>query len=319
MTKKFVQIEPEKIEEDSFYFISNTIEKDKQNEDKYAENIYPPIIIESNSDKYILIEGFERVTALKHRAIKEIDAFILPGSFSIENFIYSILYRKTFQQLNLIEKSVIVEKIINQFKIEGKKVVERYLPIIDEKPSRKILETLLLLNNLAQSTKQLIIRENLSLKIAREFLKYSIEEQETLFFWIDFLNLGVNKIKLVLESLNHLSKRDSKDISELLESNYFSELKDKEGISINTLQDRFFGELLNMRFPQYQSQLSQVQEIIKRFKLPPRWKINPPKNLEGEGIEMNFYVRDVEEYQKVIEKLKSIDKSDDIGKLFDLL
>jgi len=59
--------------------------------------------------------------------------------------------------------------------------------------------------------------------------------------------------------------------------------------------------------------------VIRGFKLAPRWKIVPPRNLEGEGFEINFKIRSIEDYKLALKKLESMFSNNGVEKLFNLL
>ncbi len=326
ITKKFAIIDIKTIHLKDRLFESSfpdyAFEQITETED---EDHYPPVLLEKieksseNPYDYRIIEGFNRILYFQTRKKTLVEAFIYQGLSAISLFRKAIFHTLLFRDLNLIEKSIILNKLLTDFNIPENEIVQAYLPIIKEQPGRKLFNSILQLNHLTSDIKKYIVQERLTLSLAQKFCPFSIREQEIIQHFIRHLKLGVNKVKFLLETLVHISKRDNIAVIEVLDllkpiSSIFSISE-----SSPALQKQLTDELLRLRFPRYQQQLNEIQTVIKRFKLPPKWKIIPPKNLEGEGVEIHLYIKNKEEYCLALKKLESVLENKDIDELFNLL
>ncbi|MDH4129273.1 MAG: hypothetical protein OEV44_10990 [Spirochaetota bacterium] len=319
-TKIFSEIQISNINlENTFYsfcYPNNLAYKFDKNGD---ELYYPPIILEKKSVNYNVVEGLDRVNYLKSLGEPKINAFIITNATPVELFRMGIFYTQTYKSLNLIEKSIIIDKLISLFKQDERTTANEYLPIIKEKPAVNLVKSLLELNKLSDTIKKYIVEQRFTLSFAKSFCNFTFEEQELIYKWIEKLKLGVNEVKYFLESLNFLSGRDSTCVKNILNGDLFTELLSNNTESINSLKKKFQEVFLKLRFPDYKAHTDKIKNLIKSFKLEPNWKILPPKNLEGDGIDLIFHIKNEAEYAMVLNKLKVIYDNHSIENLFKLL
>ncbi len=280
--------------------------------------VYPPILVAEQPTDYCVIDGMNRIRHLASKGETSIEGFIIKSQSPLDLLTEGILYAQTYKSLNLIEKASILHKLTHSFQVDESVVINHYLPLLLDNPSHRLFKLLMKLNDLSHEMKDHIIQDNISLNLAYDLSQYSIADQAALCIWIKKLKLGVNRLKFFVESLNFVCKRDQKSVEDILNSDIFVGYLSSEAKQ-SILEKNFINDLYTLRYPTYKEHLEQVQRVIRTFKLPPRWKIIPPKNMEGEGFHIDFHIRNQEEYPLALEKLEAIYKNLGIEKLFTYL
>ncbi len=282
------------------------------------QRVYPPILVIEKPSGYQVIDGMNRVLHLASKGESTIEAFILKTQSPLDLLIEGILYAQTYKSLNIIEKASILHKLIHTFQVDKSDVINHYLPLLQVNPNSKLFKFLMKLNDLSHEMKNHILDNNIPLNLAYNLSQCTLNDQTILYQWIKKLKLGVNRLKFFLESLNFVCRRDQKSIETVLNSDIFAHYIDSEGKQ-SILEKNFIDDLYILRYPAYKEHLDKVQKLIRTFKLPPRWKIVTPKNMEGEGFHIHFQIKNREEYPLALEKLEAIHKNMGIEKLFTYL
>ncbi len=279
--------------------------------------LYTPILLERiKLNSYRLVWGSEQIQALKNNKVLYADSFILDGSSMLDCFVYAVLYGQLYARLNVIEKYNILNKLTNTFKLSQEEIVNVYLPLIKENPSIKLLKLFLSLNNLSANIKTYLLNYNIPLSLAYEFSCFSIKEQDYIYTIINELNLSNSKVRLMMDNIKYLSKRDNKipyDVLDSLSSIIF------DSQSVNIRQKAFFDKLSIMRYPLYTKEINKIKEHIKDLSLPPRFKIKIDKHLEDESINVYVKIKNMDDYLIMVEKLNDLIKNNKIKKLFNLI
>ncbi|GMT50236.1 MAG: hypothetical protein IEMM0008_1775 [bacterium] len=279
---------------------------------------YPPILVIEKPSGYQVIDGMNRVLYLASTGESTIEAFILKIRPPLGLLRGGILYAQTYKSLNIIEKASILHKLIHPFQVDKSVVINHYLPLLHVNPSSKLFKWLMKLNDLSHEMKDHVLQDNIPLNLAYDLAQYTSSDQAILYQWIKKLKLGVNRLKFFLESLNFVCHRDQMSVEGILNSNIFAHYLNSK-TKQSTLEKNFIDDLYTLRYPAYKEHLDKVQELIRTFKLPPRWKIIIPKNMEGEGFHIHFQIKNREEYPLALEKLEAIHKNMGIDQLFTYL
>ena len=284
-----------------------------------GEFSYSPVLLTETDSGYTVVEGFNRINQLIQMPCSYVDAIILDDKDSLSLFTKGLLHRISFSSFNIIEQSSIITKLKKTYHLADRDIIENYLPILHENPSQHSLEALLSLDNLAGCIKNYVVENNIAAGLCLEFVQYSVREQEYLYSFIQKTKPGVNKLKIMLESLRHIIRRDNITITELLSDQPFTAVQQNEETSSKSLLITLIDLLSKIRYPEYHSHKSAVRAITDSFRLPPRWKISTPANYEGQGIELSFKIRDIRDYESAIKKLNDIYEDHSVKKLFEIL
>ena len=117
----------------------------------------PPIITPGKGKKseYILVSGFKRVLACKQVGLKNIPCFVTRSFSDLENFKIAVMDNIGTRELNPIEKSNVVFKLL-KFNAEKKEVISKYLPLLSLEPNVNVLNNFLTLQSFSKRIKNVL-------------------------------------------------------------------------------------------------------------------------------------------------------------------
>ncbi len=286
----------------------------------YNNNFYyTPIIIEKHNNSYRVIEGYSRLKFLISKDVKHIQAVIHQDDNTLNLFITGIISTLNHRKLNIIEKGIILSKLQSQFNQEKDIIINKILPLIQENQSINLFKQFIQLNNLIDDLKMFIINHNIQLSIAHPLSEYPVSDQEIIFHWINHLKLSVSQIKIWLDTLHFLTKKNRLNALDLLKNTSFNDILTNAKSNKTSLQKIFFDEWNKIRYPRYEQHSTIVHNRIKDLKLPQKIKIQPPKHFEGQGIEINIKISSIEDYNQILNKLIEIKENQTMNHLFNAL
>ena len=161
-----------------------------------------PIIVREKprGSSYQVISGFKRLTVCEQFGLKEIEAFSYRKSElgDLEGFQMALHENLTVRGLNLIEKSMVIDKLIHQLGISKETIARDYMSLLGLQPSLRILKVVSRLVQLRDEIKRYIVEEEVSLENASQLLEFSPEDQAVIGTLVLKLKLGENKLREVL-------------------------------------------------------------------------------------------------------------------------
>lgn len=280
-----------------------------------------PIIVREKSPgvRYQMMSGFKRLTACKQLGLKEIEAFSYRESElgDLEGFHIVLHENLTSRGLNLIEKSMVLHKLIHQFGLPKESIARDYMPMLGLQPNPRILEKVSELVTLRAGTKRYIVEEEVSLGNAIQFLEFAAEDQAEIGRLISELKLGENTLKEVLSLLREISLRDGLKVRELVKG-------ELEGIAFDTTDskvhktNRVRKRLQEMRYPRLKELEKAFHEKRKVLGLSPGISLHCPSYFEGNKLRVEFRFGNVGEFKAIISKLMEASEQKELGEMLEL-
>ncbi len=279
-----------------------------------------PIIIreKSGGSGCQVVCGFKRLTACEQLGLKEIEAFSYRESAlgDLEGFHMALHENLTTRGLNLIEKSMVIDKLIHQFGVSKEPIARDYLPMLGLQPSLRVLGVVSQLVLLLDEIKRYIVEEKVSLENASQFLEFSPEDQEEIGRLVSKLKLGENKLKEVLTFLREVSLRDGLTVRDLVRGEIEVVSSD---ITLSRVQKthRVRRRLREMRYPQLMELEQEFREKQRGLGLSPGISLNPPPYFEGETFKLEFGFKDVGEFKAIVSRLMETSERRELREMID--
>jgi len=279
-----------------------------------------PIIIREKSGGAgcQVVCGFKRLTACEQLGLKEIEAFSYQESAlgDLEGFHMTLHENLTTRGLNLIEKSMVIDKLIHQFGVSKEPIARDYLPMLGLQPSLRILGVVCQLVLLLDEIKRYIVEEKVSLENAFQFLEFSLEDQAEIGRLVSKLKLGQNKLKEALTFLREVSLRDGLTVRDLVQGEIEAVTSD---ITLSKLQKthRVRRQLREMRYPQLMELEKEFREKQRGLGLSPGISLNPPPYFEGETFKLEFGFKDVGEFKAIVSRLMETSERRELREMID--
>ncbi len=262
--------------------------------------------------------GFKRLTTCEQLGLEEIEAFSYRKSElgDLEGFHMALQENLTTRGLNLIDKSMVLHKLIHRFGLPKESIVRDYMPMLGLQPNTKILEKASQLVHLRAEIKQYIVEEEVSLGNAFRLLEFPPEDQAEVGRLASGLKLGEGKLKEVLTFLREISLRDGLMVSELVQGEIGGIASD---ISLSKAQrtQRVRRWLREKRYPQLTELERTFQKKRKGLGLSPGISLHPPPYFEGDTFRLEFGFRDVGEFRAIISTLMEASERKDLGEMID--
>ncbi len=280
-----------------------------------------PIIVREKSHgvRYQMMSGFKRLTACKQLGLKEIEAFSYRESEldDLEGFHIALHENLTTRGFNLIEKSMVLHKLIHQFGLPKESIARDYMPMLGLQPNPRILERVSQFVTLRAGIKRYIAEEEVSLGNAIQFLEFAAEDQAEIGRLISELKLGENTLKEVLSLLREISLRDGLKVRELVKGEI-------EGIAFDTTNskvhktNRVRKRLQEMRYPRLKELEKAFHEKRKVLGLSPGVSLHCPLYFEGNKVRVEFRFGNVGEFKAIIAKLMEASEQKELGEMLEL-
>jgi hypothetical protein len=265
------------------------------------------------------MSGFNRLTVCKQLGLKEIEAFSFRKSElgDLDGFQMALHENLTTRGLNLIEKSMVLHKLVHQFGLSRDSIVRDYMHMLGLQPNPIILEKISQLVELDVRIKRYIVEKEVSLGNATQFLEFAPEDQAEIGKLVSELKLGENTLKEVLALLREISLRDALTVKDLIRGEI-------EGIASNTTiskvqkTNRVRRRLREMRYPKLAELENAFREKRKGLRLSPGISLQPPPYFEGDQLKVEFRFGNVVEFKDIISKLMEASERKELGEMIEM-
>ena len=280
-----------------------------------------PIIVreKSHGAGYQVISGFKRLTVCNQLGLKEIEAFSFRKSEmgDLEAFQIALHENLTTRGLNLIEKSMVLQKLVHQFGLSRDSIVRDYMPMLGLQPNPKILEKTSQLVELEALIKRYIVEEEVSLGNATQFLEFAPEDQVEIGKLVSELKLGENTLREVLTLLREICLRDGVTLKDLIQGEIEGIVSN---ITISKVQktNRVRRRLQEMRYPKLTELENAFREKRKGLRLSPGISLQPPPYFEGDQLKVEFRFGNVVEFKDIISKLMEASERKELGEMIEM-
>ncbi len=285
---------------------------------KNAGIISPPILEYKTDRTYRIVSGSKRIRALVQLKIKKFTARVIYSKNNeptLDIFLLNLYENIGTRELNIVEKTNVIFKLINLFNLSREQVIKKYLPLLELGTNPKIIDRYLPLIDLEDNIKKAIAEEFISIEIAHSFMKISKEERLKIFSLFNQLKLGKNRQKEFMRLLQDIKAISRQTIDQILENeNIQNIIRDQQltsSVKINRIKD----VLKKLRYPNYTKIEEEFNQIKKELKLPPNIILRAPAFFEGEKYSLEMSFKNQNEFTKLVDLLKSIADSEKLLKL----
>lgn len=274
-----------------------------------------PVIL---TDSYNVVCGTRRVISCKKLKLTDVPAIILDKNLpDLDLFKINLEDNLSTRTPNIIEKSIILNKLKNNFNVPEEIIIKDYLPILQMPSNIKYLKKYIWLDKLPVDLKNEIVIK-----------KISIETLENMKSWPDYLirllfsfNFGNTKTFQLVIILNEISLHSGKPVDEPLKSTAWLNIYNNPDIPIYQKGLKLREFLLEKRYPIYIEYKNRIRQITNKIKLPNNISLllGELLTLENDNINLKIKCKNSEELKTAAQKLMEIADSQDLKDLIDLL
>lgn len=291
--------------------------------DNIAESInkigllQPPVIYRDQ-----IVCGRRRIKACKKIGHKETAAGIIENAPSdLSLFELNIYDNISIRELNIIEKSIILNKLHKEFNINDEDIAKRYFSLLKIPVSMRYFNKYIWLCSLSDNLKKDIVERNISLDticIMKDWPQ-SVRD-ETLQLVLSF-GFGNNKVNEIVDLLRDISLRDNAPVDAPFRLDAWKKIKDDPRVSYYRKGEWLRGFLTKKRYPIHSEFKDNVKRIISKLDLKDdiSFELNNLLSWEDDGINIKAKYKSRKDLEKIIEKLKLLKDSEELCDLLNML
>jgi len=283
--------------------------------------VLEPILFFFNDESFSIIDGIKRYNALK-LSKKEFTCglFIIKGWWKKSDlFFYNILKNKMYRKINLIEKANIVRKIYFDSPFSSFRKKSEFLRLIDLEHNRKILKSFNELCEIYDGAKHFIVKRDLPLSSAHLFTTFEGKEQKLISDLLSEYNFSKNKARILLETVHDLKKRLDIGIEDIFKKAKYEEITKDSKLTRDQKIEKLESELSSLRHPRRRMAQKKMDRKIKSLQKDKEINISYDPNFETGKININFEVKNPDDFRNKFIQLENLLNSSSFFDLFDYL
>ncbi|MFC1562796.1 ParB/RepB/Spo0J family partition protein [candidate division KSB1 bacterium] len=276
-----------------------------------------PVILIEYDGKYRIISGLKRILACKSLSFDMIDAFVFESDSisELEAFLIAVYDNMSIRRLNIIEKSVILNKLRMYHNLKDSKIIDYYMPVIGLGKSRKLLNDYLLLSKFDDVLKEHIVHRDISIRVSSLLASVSEEKLSLISEVIIKFNLGGNKIKELLGLVDEIIERDDTNPRKLRSDLELEAVLKDERLTLSQKWDKIISSLRDKRFPMWSKLEKGLLQDISSLNLPRNIHFIYPPYLEGDKFRIEAEFSSTDELKEFGQKLIDVSKSKELSKI----
>ncbi len=276
-----------------------------------------PVLLKQERGGYRIVSGFRRLWVCQELGKDEVLAMVFEEGEKNDKelFLLSLQENLTTRSFNMVEKAMVLQKLISFFHLEPSEIIKTYLPLMSLEPNEKILNTFLALSEMEEEVKKYILKEEVSRSNIRLLARIDSKDRLSLIPFLSRLKLGENRLREVLSLLLEISKRDGKNIENILHRPDLQATVAQEELTTAQRTERVKQILLHLRHPRLSQQEEEFEKRIKSLLLPEGISIHHPPFFEGKGMKMVLEFESVEKYQDLVHSLSRLGEKKEFKEL----
>ncbi|MCR4439780.1 MAG: ParB N-terminal domain-containing protein [bacterium] len=272
--------------------------------------INPPTLQRRQDGRWRVVAGFRRCALLKEQGATTISAWCVeeaaPG---LVLFLWALCDNLGVRALNVVECAVALLKLRMQFNVPEAELSSRYMPLLNLRASRTLLQRYLSLAALPEPMRQGLAEDRLSQEVALRLVGMSQADASALFAVISQLRLGKNYQRDLVRLAEDVARRESISIQEVLSSPEVQGLLGKTDWSPGQKTEKVLAWMRRRRFPRLAEAERRCHELMRRLRLPGNVRLSSPANFEGAEWQCQVRFGSSEELQAAAQRLQQIGES----------
>lgn len=288
-----------------------------------AVGVLHPIIVSGCPCEggYQIVTGFRRAHACRQLGLKWVNAYIhrIDPANKLAIFHLILSENASHRTFNVVEKSLILHKLMHKFGCDRQTVINTYLPLLGLASHGKVLDAYLPVCSFDEPIQAYLAEHDVPMAELEAFNRLSAEDRGAVFALIRSLKLGVNKIKDLLMLLDDIALRDQHPIHEILADERLQTVLRQEQTPTPQKADLVRRYLWEQRYPEFTSLEQTYQQTLKQLSLPAGVRLNTDRFFEDDRMTMDFRFRTSDELRQIAQGLMSLSGQIELQTLLDVI
>ena len=286
----------------SFYRITTTTDHDTLAASIASAGLVNPPIVISKDSGITVVSGHRRLAALSFLGATTAAVRYLPDDLPETTLIKIAIAENAFQrQLNVVEQSRCYRLLSRHFKrVDHQQELLRQLGL---PANSAYINKVLPVVDMPEAIQFHLISGSLSLPIALKLSDLGKELGIRVAGLFDYLKIGLNKQRELIQLADEISRRDERSFEEVLwDRSVRAILKDEHkdrGLKIREIRRH----LRQCRYPTITTFKERFMRYRDELALPPKVELRPPNDFEGADYELKVTFDEIDGLRKQLEQL----------------
>jgi ParB/RepB/Spo0J family partition protein len=319
MLLQFLPISALNIADDSFRITFSTHVETLAGSIK-AVGIVQPIIVRHTVDgTYQIVTGYRRVLASQKLARQTIPVLIYEHTdlSVLQAFLFNLHDNLATRRLDLAEKATALQKLANIYAVAEDELVKKYLPMMREEPSYKVLHQLLALEQCSTPMKELIVVRDYALSTAARIAEFSPATQEALLSVLRPLRATTAKLNELLTMIREISARDAITVEDVLQRYQLLSVVADPGVAPAAKLAALRQTLRGVRLPTLAKKQEQFAGLLQDLQLPTQAKLTTDPFFEESKFKLECKFSGADELEAVFSNIQKAFERQTWHKIFD--
>ena len=285
--------------------------------------VIQPIVVDGCpcSGGYKILAGFRRAYACRKIGVTSVNAYLyqVPHDNKAAAFWLALQENASHRSFNVVEKSLILGKLLTQFQCPRPEVIAQYLPLLNLSPSGKVLDTYLRVGKFADSMKTYLAEHELPMSILELLGNLSAEDRQAVFTLIAELRLGVNKIKELLSHLDDIALRDGQTVAQIVQDHRIQQILTDDTLQGPQKAEQIRRIIRARRFPQFIELEQRYQQTLQQLHVPKGVRVQTDRFFEDDRLSVGFQFQNPEELQRIAEQLAELAKQPELTEVLHII
>jgi ParB/RepB/Spo0J family partition protein len=272
-----------------------------------AVGLIQPILVRHTPEgTHQVVSGYKRALVLQGLARQSIPALVHEATdlSPTQAFLWNLHENATTRRLNLIEKTNALIKLKQFLSSSEEELANKFLPLMGEAPSYKILHQLLSLDGLTNPMKELIVANELALSSAGRMAEFTPSTQRALLPVLTHIRPSTNKLNELLSLIREISARDGLTVEEILGRYRLLQVVADPNASPVDKVGALRQTLRGIRLPQLTERQQHLARLIEGLGLPETARVVTDPYFEREQFKLEYQFSHPEELNQLVEKIQ---------------
>lgn len=272
--------------------------------------VLEPVWVRQKGQRFQIISGFRRFDVASALGEREVPALIWKGDELDDRLAFQMSLHGNVlgRGLNLVEKALVLEKLLSRFSVNRDEVIQTFLPLVNLEPNENVLNSFLLINTFSIDLKRYLLSRGLSLANIMGLAKFSREERDSIRRFLSPMRVGENVLREMLTFLWEISRREGIGLDDLLSGQEIRQVLADSRLSGPQKIQAIRRFLREKRYPRLSELEERFRSCRKAMKLSPQVAITPPPFFEGDRFKIEIRFENLEEYEAILGELQNLPK-----------
>ena len=285
--------------------------------------VIQPIVVDgcACSGGYKILAGFRRAYACRKIGVTSVNAYLyqVPQDNKVTAFWLALQENASHRAFNVVEKSLIMGKLLTQFQCQRADVITQYLPLLNLSPSGKVLDTYLRVYEFAESIKTYLAEHELPMSVLELLGNLPPTDRQAVFALIAELRLGVNKMKELLSHLDDIALREGQSVAQIVQDSRIQRVLTDAALQGPQKAEQIRRIIRVLRYPQFTELEQRYQQTLQQLHIPKGVRVQTDRFFEDDRLSVGFQFQDPEELQRVAQQLVELSKQPELAEVLHII